>query len=109
MTTIRFENSLCFARLVRGTLPGWLWVAGRLIGVGLGQLAAAEAVIISEFVASNVGGLLDEDQASSDWIELYNSGNSSVNLSGWYLTDNTNNLNSNNSPYFYSYSKRPRP
>lgn len=56
--------------------------------MGAGVLAQAqEAVIISEFLASNVGGLVDEDGESSDWIELYNSGASAVNLAGWSLTD----------------------
>jgi Lamin Tail Domain/Fn3 associated/CotH kinase protein/Chitobiase/beta-hexosaminidase C-terminal domain len=42
---------------------------------------------ISEFLAVNSGGLLDEDGASSDWIEIANRGLVSVDLSGWHLTD----------------------
>jgi hypothetical protein len=42
---------------------------------------------INEFLSSNVNGILDEDNEYSDWIELYNSGGSSVNLSGYALTD----------------------
>jgi PKD repeat protein len=44
-------------------------------------------VIINEFVASNDGGLLDEDGEDSDWIELYNPGSAAVNLAGYTLTD----------------------
>ena len=47
---------------------------------------------ISEFVANNVEGILDEDGNHEDWIEIYNSSLSSVNLSGWYLTDNSTQL-----------------
>ena len=45
-------------------------------------------VLISEFMANNDGTLLDEDGASSDWIEIWNSTNATVNLSGYFLTDN---------------------
>ena len=49
-------------------------------------------VVISEFMASNINTLLDGDGLSSDWIELYNPAGMAVNLDGWYLTDNKNNL-----------------
>src|SRR5262249_39768092 len=49
-------------------------------------------VIISEFLADNVGGLVDEDNESQDWIEIYNSGTTTVNLAGWHLTDSAANL-----------------
>src|SRR6478609_11918306 len=52
----------------------------------------AATVIISEFVASNSSGLQDEDGDHSDWIELFNTSASTVNLNGWYLTDNISNL-----------------
>jgi hypothetical protein len=47
--------------------------------------------IISEFVANNGGSLEDEDTDTSDWIEIYNGQNASVNLSGWTLTNLTDN------------------
>ena len=49
-------------------------------------------MVISEFVASNAQGYLDYDDADSDWIELHNRGVSNVDLEGWYLTDNEDNL-----------------
>ena len=45
-------------------------------------------VIINEFVAGNLTGLLDEDGERPDWIELFNRGTNAVNLLGWSLTDN---------------------
>ncbi len=48
---------------------------------------AAGSVVINELVATNRTGLKDEDGATSDWIELYNSSASPVNLAGWSLTD----------------------
>ena len=43
--------------------------------------------IISEFLASNNDGLLDEDGDSSDWIELYNPSATPAPLAGFFLTD----------------------
>ena len=46
-------------------------------------------VVINEFLAANVStnGLRDEDGDLEDWIELYNRGGTAVNLGGWSLTD----------------------
>jgi hypothetical protein len=49
--------------------------------------SASAQVRINEFMADNKTSLTDEDGLSSDWIELYNDGTSSVNLAGWALTD----------------------
>jgi len=58
-----------------------------------------ETPVINEFMASNgsrlplAGGeLLDADGDSSDWIELYNPTDRVFDLSGWYLTDSSDNL-----------------
>ena len=47
----------------------------------------ASMLRITELMASNNNTLLDADGDSSDWIEIYNSGVDSVDLSGMYLTD----------------------
>ncbi len=49
-------------------------------------------VVISEFLADNVGGLRDEDGDSSDWIELHNPEATPVSLTGWHLTDDPDDL-----------------
>ena len=49
-------------------------------------------VYISEFLASNDQGLLDEDGDSSDWLEITNGGNVAVNLADWHLTDDVDEL-----------------
>ncbi|MFM1770460.1 MAG: hypothetical protein RJA22_2989 [Verrucomicrobiota bacterium] len=55
--------------------------------------AAGLGPIITEFMAANTGTrYLDEDGDSSDWIEIQNAGNFSVNLADWALTDDTGNL-----------------
>jgi hypothetical protein len=44
-------------------------------------------VKLNEFMADNLNGLLDEDAAAEDWLEIVNEGNASVSLLGWGLTD----------------------
>ncbi|MGI9244834.1 MAG: lamin tail domain-containing protein, partial [Verrucomicrobiales bacterium] len=55
--------------------------------------ADAQTVFISEFVASNQDSLADEDGDSPDWLELFNSGETPIDLDGWYLTDDPALLN----------------
>ena len=46
---------------------------------------------ISEFMADNGSTLADEDGEFSDWIEIWNSGDTAGNLNGWFLTDDAAN------------------
>ena len=48
--------------------------------------------IISEFLASNQSVLVDPDDKTPDWIELHNAGDEAVDLGGWFLTDNPDEL-----------------
>lgn len=51
-----------------------------------------QAVGISEFMATNQTTVLDEDSNASPWIEIFNPTTSDVNLNGWSLTDDPDNL-----------------
>ncbi len=53
---------------------------------------SAGALVINEFMAANNDTLLDEDGDSSDWIEIHNPSPAPVNLDGWYLTDDADDL-----------------
>ena len=44
-------------------------------------------LVINEFVASNATGHTDESGAYPDWVELYNPTSSSINLSGYAISD----------------------
>ncbi len=48
-------------------------------------------VIINEFSAANMDGITDNYGQREDWIELYNAGATTVNLEGYFLSDNINN------------------
>ncbi|MEE8577716.1 MAG: lamin tail domain-containing protein, partial [candidate division Zixibacteria bacterium] len=45
-------------------------------------------LVINELMADNTGSALDQDGDDDDWIEIYNSGDSAVNIGRMYLTDN---------------------
>ena len=47
--------------------------------------------VINEFSASNAGIIDDDNGNSTDWIEIYNAGEDSVNLGGYSLTDDPTN------------------
>ena len=52
----------------------------------------AMAVVINEFLAENNTGIRDFSGERHDWIELKNNGGATVDVSGWYLTDDALNL-----------------
>lgn len=56
------------------------------------QLEGADAVTLSEFMASNTRTLAREKNLFEDWIELRNSGGEAVNLEGWRLTTDPSHL-----------------
>jgi hypothetical protein len=45
-------------------------------------------VKINEFMSSNSGTVCDQNGEYDDWIELYNNSEVSIDLTGYYLTDN---------------------
>ncbi len=49
-------------------------------------------VVINEIMSSNGNTIEDEDGDTSDWIELYNSEDESVNLEGYSLSDDASRL-----------------
>ena len=50
-----------------------------------------QTVVINEFMAKNSNTIQDEDGDFSDWIELYNTSDSTINLLNYCLSDNINN------------------
>lgn len=57
----------------------------------VGSSATVDGVVINEFVAANGNGVRDEFGERDDWVELYNNGSQTKDLSGWFLSDNHNN------------------
>ncbi len=67
-------------------------VMTRIVLVFLIATTGRADVVIHEFVATNSDSLRDEDGESSDWIELRNCERVPVDVGGWFLTDDADEL-----------------
>lgn len=54
--------------------------------------ASANPVVINELQASNTSTAKDEKGEYDDWVELYNNSTATVDISGYYLSDDAANL-----------------
>jgi hypothetical protein len=54
--------------------------------------ASSSQVLINEVQTSNLSTYADQDGDYKDWFELYNAGANPVNLGGWAVSDNDNDL-----------------
>lgn len=52
------------------------------------ETSANTTLVINELMADNTGLVRDQTGDADDWIEIYNYGNSAVNIGRMYLTDN---------------------
>ena len=56
-----------------------------------GAVFVPEGLFINEFMADNQITIAGPDGIYPDWVELFNAGNETINLTGMYLTDNLTN------------------
>ncbi|MCC6725792.1 MAG: CotH kinase family protein [Saprospiraceae bacterium] len=64
-----------------------------VLGIALGFLPLSAQVVLNEFQASNATTIADPVSGDfNDWVELHNTSNASVNLTGWHLTDSNDSL-----------------
>jgi hypothetical protein len=56
------------------------------------QLPVVGGLVINEIMAGNVSAVADQNGEYDDWVELYNGNSFSLNLNGYYLSDNENDL-----------------
>jgi len=61
------------------------------VNASIGE-SSIEDLVINEFMASNDATIADQDGEFDDWIELYNNGASSIDISGYSLSDDRDNL-----------------
>ena len=55
------------------------------------QLSLSGQVVINEYSVSNLSTITDNYGKYEDWIELYNSGSNTVDISGYFLSDKSSN------------------
>ncbi len=65
---------------------GWL-VLGATLGWSQGQEGPEVRLFINEVMASNVSTVRDLQMDFDDWIEIYNGGETPIDVGGMYLTD----------------------
>ena len=63
-----------------------------LLSFLLNTFLFSQSVVINEFMSSNNSVFPDADGKYYDWIEIYNTGNTTVNLNGYFLSDDTSNI-----------------
>src|SRR5262245_57434276 len=68
----------------------WRWTGLALLLLSLAGGAQAQ-LRITEFMASNMHTLADEDGSYEDWIEIQNNSPATINLQDWCLTDDFSN------------------
>ena len=88
MSMWNFAQSLTGKTNTNNTLPEF-----QLQNLESRELYSADGLLITEFLASNKTSITDSDGHNSDWIEIYNSTDATINLNGVFLTDNQNDLN----------------
>ncbi len=62
-----------------------------LLGLVMFIMPIYSQVVVNEYSVSNLTGYLDNYGGEEDWIELYNTNGSSVDVGGYYLSDKTAN------------------
>ncbi len=67
---------------------GLIFLICGLMGTGI----IAQDIRINELMASNTGTIYDEDGDTPDWIELNNFSDNAVDLSGYFLSDDSDDL-----------------
>ncbi len=82
------EDDKSFGRTVDGT-GDWATLAAKTPGAPNDGSAPAEGtLVINEFMASNNSWNVPGDNGDyPDWMEIYNTGETAIDMGGWYVTD----------------------
>lgn len=100
------ENSGSLPKLLRSRLPQYREYVMEFYGSALKralqaclilflisttEAASAQSLHLNEIMSSNSATIADDDGDYPDWIELFNSGETTISLQGYGLSDNYNN------------------
>jgi len=83
MTKVYFMNCTKKTKSIK------VFLAFLLLLIGIYQ-SSAQALKVNEIMSSNGQTIADEDGDFEDWIELFNAGDTLINLQGYGLSDNAN-------------------
>ncbi len=90
-------------KLVNSAMDYYIWAENANAGIfaperseheyyHINATISAGDVVINELMASNSTTAKDPKDQYDDWIELYNKSTAAVDLSGWYISDNPDNI-----------------
>jgi len=68
-----------------------LWFIILVTTLFIQHFSFGQVIVINEIMSSNETTIIDEDGDYSDWIELFNNSNNTVNLLGYRITDDVDN------------------
>ena len=82
-----------FGRIIDGE-DDWSTLAKKTPGASNdGSVPVEGTLVINEFMASNNNIPVPDDYGDfPDWVEIYNTGDTPIDMGGWYVTDNLENL-----------------
>ena len=82
---MKFQTPIGFRTCSPLIISGWLACMGSFRSEA--QSPEPSSIQITEILASNIGTHWDEKGEDDDWIELFNSGKSTIDIGGMYLSD----------------------
>lgn len=91
-TELRFAQAIPLGRTSVSIRLRATDLAGLSVESALTLLVITPQLRINEFLAGNTTGLTDEALVPQDWIEIRNDLAISVDIAGWYLSDDPNHL-----------------
>lgn len=80
------QTDISYGRETDGS-PTWIFFSESTPGYSNGQQTDPPPLYLNEFMASNESIIADPQGEYEDWIEIYNSADSAINLAGMHLTD----------------------
>jgi len=84
------DPDMAYARVPNGT-GNFVWQEPTFNGPN--DLPFFSPMVINELMPNNTNSIQDPDGEYDDWIEFYNYSSDTCDLSGYYLSDNANQLN----------------
>ena len=85
---ILFPNATVFLGAQGNAMKKLLLIASLILFI----FPASGQLLINEISCSNTNTITDAFGEYEDWVEIYNNSAVSMNMSGYYLSDNPNNL-----------------
>ena len=68
-------------------------LCGLTLNMSASYMCAQEQLFINELMPSNINGIMDDRYDFPDsWVELYNAGNTDIDIQGWYLSNDKKDL-----------------